>query len=295
MKAWIAYLICALVWGSTYFAIALGIESFTPFGMVASRYLLGGLIAFGLSRLMGESLPARADLPHLMLVGVLLLGCSNALVTWAEAHVASGIAAVLCSMTPMLYGLMGGERLSRRRWGGLSLGLAGVWILTRPQPGTALHPLGLGALFLATVLWAFGTLHGKRHVQGHGLMAQVGVQMLTGGLFGAVLTPFTGGFLHHPLTLKAALAVGYLTVFGSVVAFSAFAYLAKVWSPTRMSTYAYLNPLVAVLLGSIFLHEPFGLRIILGMAVILASVALVQFAGRPAAEPVAEALTEGIV
>ena len=293
MKAWIAYFICAVVWGSTYFAIAIGIGSFTPFGMVATRYLLGGAVALGLSRLLKEQLPLKRDLPHLMLVGLLLLGCSNALVTWAEAHVASGVAAVLCSMTPMLYGLLGRERLGPRRWLGLALGLGGVAILTRPQPGTALHPMGLAALFLATVLWAFGTLHGKRHVKGHGLLGQVAVQMLTGGVAGLILAPFTGGFLHRALTLNAALAVGYLTLFGSVVAFSAFAYLAKTWSPTRMSTYAYLNPLVAVLLGSVFLHETFDLRMVLGMAVILASVALVQFGGRPPA-PLPEALQEGL-
>jgi len=277
LKAWIAYFICAVVWGSTYFAIALGITSFTPFGMVATRYLLGGLIALGLSRALGEALPRKADMPHLMLVGVLLLGCSNALVTWAEGTVASGVTAILCSMTPLLYGLMGRETLGPTRWTGLGLGLAGVVILAKPGPGDAFHAAGIAAILLATALWAFGTLHGKHHVKGHGLLGQVAVQMLTGGLLALLLTPFTGGFLHAPLTLKAALAVGYLTIFGSVVAFSAFAYLAKVWSPTRMSTYAYLNPLVAVVLGSVFLGEAFGLRIVLGMVVILVSVALVQF------------------
>lgn len=276
MRAWLAYAICAVVWGSTYFGIALGITAFNPFGLVATRYVLGGCIAFGLSRLLGEDLPLRRDLPHLMLVGVLLLGCSNALITWAEGFVASGVTAILCSMTPLLYGLMGGEALGLRRWSGLGLGLVGVGILTRPTPGGSLSPLGIAAILLATLTWAYGTLHGKRHVQGKGLLGQVAVQMLTGGFLALLLTPFTGGFLHAAPSGKALLAVGYLTIFGSVVAFSAFAYLAKVWSATRMSTYAYLNPLVAVLLGSVFLKEPFGPRIVLGMVVVLLSVALVQ-------------------
>lgn len=280
MKAWIAYAVCAVVWGSTYFAIALGITAFTPFGMVATRYLLGGAIAFGLSRLLGEDLPLLRDLPHLALVGVLLLGCSNALITWAEGFVASGVTAILCSMTPLLYGLMGREALGLRRWCGLGLGLLGVVILSRPGQAS-FHAGGIAAILLATVTWAYGTLHGKRHVMGHGLLGQVAVQMGAGGLLALLLVPFTGGFLHAPLTLKAALAVGYLTVFGSVVAFSAFAYLAKVWPPTRMGTYAYLNPLVAVLLGSAFLGEPFGPRLVAGMAVILAGVAIVQFQARP--------------
>jgi len=280
LKAWIAYFICAVVWGSTYFAIAVGITAFNPFGMVATRYLLGGAIAFGLSRILGEELPLGRDLPHLVLVGVMLLGCSNALVTWAEGVVPSGITAILCSMTPLLYGLLGGESLGLRRWAGLGLGLAGVVILARPGPGDAFHAGGIAAILMATVIWAYGTLHGKRHVKGHGLLGQVAVQMLAGGFVALCLTPFTGGFLHAPLDVKSALAVGYLTIFGSVVAFSAFAYLAKVWSPTRMSTYAYLNPLVAVMLGSVFLREPFGLRIVAGMGVILLSVALVQFGAR---------------
>lgn len=280
MKAWLAYAICAVVWGSTYFAIAVGIEAFNPFGMVASRYLLGGLVAFGLSRLLGEDLPLRRDLPHLALAGVLLLGCANALVTWAERTVPSGVTAILCSMTPLILGLIGGERLGLRRWTGVALGLAGVVVLVRPG-AQGFQPLGTGAILLATALWAYGTLHAKRHVRGHGLLGQVAVQMGAGGLVALGLAPFTGGFLHQPLTLRAGLAVGYLTVFGSVVAFSAFAYLAKVWSPARMGTYAYLNPLVAVLLGSAFLGEPFGPRVVLGMAVILLGVALVQFGPRP--------------
>jgi drug/metabolite transporter (DMT)-like permease len=283
LKAWIAYAICAVVWGSTYFGIALGITAFNPFGMVATRYLLGGAVAFGLSRLLGEELPLKRDLPHLVLVGILLLGCSNALVTWAERDVPSGVTAILCSMTPLIYGLMGRETLGLRRWTGLGLGLVGVVILARPGENAAFPVAGIAAILLATLTWAYGTLHGKRHVKGHGLMGQVSVQMLAGGLVALVLAPATGGFLHAPLTLKAGLAVGYLTVFGSVVAFSAFAYLAKVWTPTRMSTYAYLNPLVAVLLGSVFLREPFGPRLVLGMAVILLGVALVQFAHPPEA------------
>jgi len=278
VKAWIAYAICALVWGSTYFGIALGIESFTPFGMVATRYLSAGALALVLGRLTREPWPLRRDVPHLMLQGVLLLGISNALVTWAERFVPSGLTAVLCSTTPFFYALLGREGLGARTWLGLAVGFAGVALLTwKPGEGLALSGLGLGGLLAAVFLWAYGTLHGRRHVQGRGLLGQVGVQMLAGGTFGLLLTPFTGGFLHGPLTAKAGLAVGYLALFGSLIAYSAFGYLARVWSPTKMSTYAFLNPVVAVALGSAFLAEPFGLREAVGMLVILAGVALVQF------------------
>ena len=101
MLAWVAYAIVAIVWGSTYYAIALGIEAFTPYGMVAGRYLLAGALALGLSRILKEPFPAWSDARHLMLQGALLLAVSNALVTWAEGSVASGVTAVLCSMSPL--------------------------------------------------------------------------------------------------------------------------------------------------------------------------------------------------
>jgi drug/metabolite transporter (DMT)-like permease len=277
MKAWIAYITLAIVWGSTYFAIALGIGSFNTFGMVATRYVSAGIAALILSRVLGEPLPLKRDLPHLVLVGFLLLTGSNALVTYAERTVSSGVAAVLCSLTPLFYAVMGRERLGARTWLGLALGLGGVLILMLSKPGEqTLHLGGVALILLAVFSWAFGTLHGRKHVKGRGLMGQTGVQMLTGGLLGLVLVPFTGGFLHAPLTWKAGLAVTYLAVFGSLVAFSAYIYLSRAWSPTKMSTYVYINPVVAVALGCVFLAEPLNLKMVLGMIVILGGVALLQ-------------------
>jgi len=284
--AWLAYAICALVWGSTYFGIALGIESFTPFGMVATRYLSAGFLALMLSRLTKEPLPLKRDLPHLMFQGLLLLGISNALVTWAEGRVPSGLTAVLCSTTPFFYALMNREGLTLRGLAGLAIGFSGVAVLTwKPGQGLAMSPWGFGAIILATFLWAFGTLYARKQVQGRSLLGNVAIQMLTGGIFGLVMTPFTGGFLHAPLTHKALLAVLYLTIFGSLITQTAFNYLSRVWPPAKMSTYAFLNPVVAVLLGSLFLREAFTLRVALGMLVILAGVALVQFPVRRPVEP----------
>ncbi len=292
MKAWFAYLIVALVWGSTYFAIALGIGSFQTFGMVASRYLAGGCLALLLGRIAGEAAPSKGDIPHLAFQGFLLLTLSNALVTWAESSVSSGAAAVLCSTSPLWYAILGREKLGARAWLGLALGLAGVGvlILARSGPQTLGLP-GVCAIMLAVVLWVYGTLHGRRHVKGHGLFGQVGVQMLAGGALALLLVPFTGGFLHSPLTWRAGLAVGYLTVFGSLVAYSALIYISKVWPPTKMSTYVYINPVVAVLLGCLFIGEPFNLLMGLGMGIILLGVALLQTA-RPAASGSGACATE---
>lgn len=287
MLAWIAYATIALVWGSTYFAIVYGLEAFTPYGLVAWRFTLGAVLALILGRLLKEPLPAKRDLPHLVLVGVLLLAGSNALVSWSETRVSSGLAAILCALVPVGLACFDKERLDGRAWAGLGLGLVGLGVLTDPFDG-ATDLLGTGALLLAVLLWSFGTIHGKRHIRKGGLMTNVGLEMAAAALFAHAAAPLTGGHLHAPLTSKALLAMLYLAVFGSVLAFTAYMYLAKAWSPAKMGTYAYLNPIVAVLLGCLWLKEPFNGRMVLGMLIVLASVALVQLRPAPKAALSAE-------
>jgi drug/metabolite transporter (DMT)-like permease len=286
MLAWFAFLIVAVVWGSTYFAIALSLASFTPFGMVAARFSVAAVLALGLGRLRREPWPRGPELGHLILVGALLLGVSNPLVAWAELHVSSGLAAVLAALVPLWLALFSAtkEPLGPKGWMGLLLGFAGVAVLVWPSGGLRVHAGGFAAMLAAPLIWAWATLHGKRRVHGGGLMTNVGLQMLTAAVIGLAAAPCTGGFLRGPITPRALGAVLYLALFGSLLAFSAYTYLAKAWPPAKMGTYAYLNPLVAVLLGSLVLHEAFGLREILGMAVILAAVALVQLRPKAPAE-----------
>ncbi len=284
MLAWLAYITVAVVWGSTYFAIALGLESFTPYGMVAARFSVASLLALGLGRLRREPWPPLREVGHLMVVGALLLGGSNALVSYAELHLSSGLAAVLAALVPLWLAVfsMGREPLSPKGWVGILLGIAGVAVLVWPAAGLRIHGGGLAAMIAAPLIWAWGTLHGKHFVHGGGLLTNVGIQMLTAALVGLAVAPLSGGFLRGPITHKALWAVAYLILFGSMLAFSAYIYLAKAWPPAKMGTYAYLNPLVAVLLGVLVLHEAFGLRGYAGMAIILAAVALVQL--RPKAQ-----------
>lgn len=288
MLAWLAYLTVAVVWGSTYFAIALGLESFTPYGLVAARFSAASVLALALGRIRREPWPSRRETGHLMIVGALLLGGSNALISWAELHVSSGLAAVFAALVPLWLAVfsMAKEPLGPKGWAGLLLGLAGVCVLVWPSGGARVHAGGLAALVVAPLIWSWGTLHGKRFVHGGGLLSNVGIQMATAAVIGLVVAPLTGGFLRGPLTHKALGAALYLALFGSMLAFSAYIYLAKAWPPAKMGTYAYLNPVVAVLLGGLVLHEPFGTREALGMAVILGAVALVQL--RPAPPRTAE-------
>lgn len=287
MLAWIAYATVALVWGSTYFAMALGIKAFTPYGLMAWRFTLGAGLALIIGRLKGEPLPTRGNLPHLALVGAFLLAGANSLVACAEVFVSSGVAAILSGLLPLGLALFDRERLNGRTWAGLLLGLAGVGILTNPLAGEV-DLRGVAILLLAVSLWSFGTIHGKHHVKGGGLMTNVGVQMLAAAVLCHLIALTTGGYTHAPLTRKTVGALGYLVVFGSVVAFTAYVYIAKVWSPAKMGTYAYLNPLVAVILGSVFLKEPFNLRMALGMAVTLVGVAVVQLRPAPTSETLSE-------
>ncbi len=286
MLAWLAYLTVAVVWGSTYFAIALGLESFTPYGMVAARFSVASVLALGLGRLRHEPWPPLREVGHLMVVGALLLGGSNALVSWAELHLSSGLAAILAALVPLWLALfsMRKEPLGPKGWAGILLGIAGVAVLVWPSGTVRVHAGGFAAMIAAPLIWAWGTLHGKHHVHGGGLLTNVGIQMLTAAVIGLAVAPLTGGFLRGPVTPKALGAVAYLALFGSLLAFSAYIYLAKAWPPAKMGTYAYLNPLVAVLLGSLILHEAFGPREILGMAIILGAVALVQLRAQPVME-----------
>lgn len=287
MLAWLAYLTVAVVWGSTYFAIALGLESFTPYGMVAARFTMASLLALGLGRLRREAMPPLREVGHLMVVGALLLGGSNALVSYAELHVSTGLVAVMAALVPLWLAVftMAKEPLGPKGWAGLAMGFAGVAVLVWPSGSVRLHPGGLAAMVAAPLIWSWGTLHGKRFVHGGGLLTNVGIQMATAAVIGLLVAPLTGGFLRGPLTPKAIYAVGYLALFGSMLAFSAYIYLAKAWPPAKMGTYAYLNPVVAVLLGGFVLKEPFGPREALGMAVILAAVALVQMRPKAASGP----------
>lgn len=278
MLGWFAYLTVAIVWGSTYFAIALGLASFTPYGMVAARFSVAALLAMGLGRLRREAWPPAREVGHLMVVGALLLGGSNALVAYAELHLSSGLAAVLAALVPLWLAVfsMAREPLGAKGWLGLLLGLVGVAVLVWPSGGLRVHTGGLVAMIAAPIIWSWGTLHGKHFIHGGGLLTNVGIQMATAAVIGLAVAPLSGGYLRGPVTPGALAAVGYLALFGSVLAFSAYIYLAKAWAPAKMGTYAYLNPVVAVLLGTLILHEAFGPREILGMTIILVAVALVQ-------------------
>ncbi|MBK9089857.1 MAG: EamA family transporter [Holophagales bacterium] len=201
---WLAYAVCAVVWGSTYFAIAVALESFPPYGMVAVRFGAASILTLGVGRLFREPWPSRTELPHLALVGILLLGICNALIVWSETRVSSGVAAVLAALTPAWFGILTArtEPLGVRGWIGTGLGLAGVVVLVGPGTTGGVDLAGVAAILLATALWAVGTLHHRRHVKGGGALTNAGLEMLAAALFGTVLRPSVGASCAGPSRRK---------------------------------------------------------------------------------------------
>ncbi len=282
LLGWAAYLTVSVVWGSTFLGIAVALRSFTPWGVVAVRFTVASLLCLALGRLLGEERPTRAVAGHLAITGAAMLGVCNVVVTWAELHVSSGLAAVLCAPVPIVLALLslGTERLGARGWAGVVLGFAGVVILMAPERSASGSLAASAGILGSTVLWAWATLHIKRNVTGGGPLTNAGIQMLTAALIALTAGTLTGGFLRAPLGRDALAAVLYLAVVGSCLAFTAFGVLTRLWPPARAGTYAYLNPAIAVLLGAILLGEPVGPRLFLGMAFLLLGVAMVQFGRR---------------
>lgn len=280
MLAWIAYAFIALVWGTTFAGIAVAVKVFTPLGLVGVRFVAAGLLAIGIGRLRGEKAPAREERLTVLMTGLVMILCTYTLMFWAELTLSSGLTAVLTATLPVMLVLMGREKLSWAGWLGLGLGFAGVGLVAGLTAGEAFSLGGALAALGSNVFWSFGSLLGRARYRSRATFTRSGWQMLAGGLPALLITAPTGRILHGALTREAIGATAYLTVVGSLMAFSAYLYLLEVWPASRVGTYTYLNAIVAVAVGAWWLHEPFTLRMGLGVLAILAGVALVEYAPR---------------
>jgi drug/metabolite transporter (DMT)-like permease len=276
---WICFALLSLIWGSTYFVSVHALKAFTPFGLVAARFVIGAAVCLGLGLLRGERWPDRKSLAALSLSALFLFGYCNPATSWAVTQEPSGLVAILCAPVSLWMALFSwrSNPLSLSGWIGIALGAIGVAILLFPGSVQTIRPLGCFAAISATAVWAAAGLYQRGRVRSGGLMLNTGIQMSIAAVIGIALAPVTGGYTHAPIGQAAALAALYLAIFGSCVAFSCFVYLAKVWNPTRAGTYAYINPIVAVALGAILLQEPVDGRLLIGMMITLVGVALVQW------------------
>jgi drug/metabolite transporter (DMT)-like permease len=282
----VAFAVIYVVWGSTYLGIRVAVESLPPFLMAGTRFLVaGGLMMGWLAATSGFRATARQWRDNAVIGTFLLLG-GNGLICWAEQFIPSGMTALLVGAQPLLMVLTewiwpGGHRPTSVTWLGLALGFAGVAWLAAPWQNATAGGLNLGgvvAIVAGCCFWAIGSIYGRRVRQPAETLAATAMQMLGGGatlLFVALAHGDFVRFAPASVSARSWLAFGYLIVMGSLVGFSTFVWLMKHSTPARVSTYAYVNPLVAVFLGWLILGEPVTARILTAAAVIVVSVAII--------------------
>jgi drug/metabolite transporter (DMT)-like permease len=274
------------IWGSTYLGIRYAIETLPPFLMAGTRFLVAGSIAYGWSRAHGAPRPTRAQWQSAAVVGGLMLLGGNGLVTWAEQRVSSSLTALLIGSTPLWIALVGWvgfgtSRPTGRMASGLFGGLVGVALLIGPSEllgGGQVDPLGALALALAQLCWAIGSLYTRRARLPRAPLLATGMEMLAGSalLFAAGTLSGNWGRLDlGQVSLKSVLALVYLTLFGSLIGFSAYIWLLKHTTPARAASHAYVNPVVALILGWALADEELSVRTLLAAAIIIASVVLI--------------------
>ena len=287
--AWLllsAFAVVYVVWGSTYFAIRVAVESIPPFLMAGLRHLAVGLAFYPIFRRVSGERPTLPQWRTTAITGCLLLFLGNGTVSWAERIVPSGIAALLVATVSLWMVLLdwlrpGGTRPAPRVIAGFVLGFAGLILLVGPKHlggSERVNPVGTVALILASLAWAIGSIYSKHHPMPSSPLLGVAMQTLCGGTLLCLVALVTGevrGFHFSQVSLRSWLGLLYLVFFGSALGFSAYVYILKHSTATRVATYAFVNPVVALFLGWFLAAEPLSLRTILASAIILAAVLLV--------------------
>ncbi|KYG01308.1 hypothetical protein BE21_06305 [Sorangium cellulosum] len=276
-----------LIWGSTYLAVSIALETLPPFLLAGVRFVTAGALLYGVLRLRGVPRPTLRQWGAAARVGVLLLVFGNGLVVVSQQWVSSGVAAVVVSTMPLWLALFttvrvgrgegapaGAPEVSRGEWLGLLVGFAGAALL---HLGGDLHAAHAGALLvvLAPVAWALGSLYSRTLPLPAGSMA-VAAEMLAGGAVMLGISALAGERLAAPPSARSLLALGYLTVFGSIVALSAYTFLLRSTRPAIATSYAYVNPIVAIALGILLGGERASATTWAAAAVIGAGVILIS-------------------
>ena len=275
-----------IIWGSTYLAIRYALESLPPLLMAGARHTLAGAILYAVLRATGTARPQRIHWRSAAIIGALLLLIGNGGVCWAEQTVPSGLAALLVTTVPIWMVLLNwfrreGVRPGVMEIGGVVLGLLGVIILIGSENlggGAPVHRMGAVVLVAASLSWAIGSIYSRHAPLPKSPLMATAMQMLCGGVLLLLSGAMSGEGARLELenvSLRSLVALGYLTVFGSLVAFSAYVWLLRVSTPAKVSTYAFVNPVVAVALGFVFAGEPLTPRTMVAAAVIVTAVVLI--------------------
>ena len=282
-KAILAYLAVCFFWGSTYLAIKIGVHGFPPFVLAGFRHTIAGTIMLSATLLLKKSFPKdKKDILLNILVGMLMLAGANGLVTLAEQWVDSGITSLLVSLVPVYiviiqWIVLKTIKVSWQGIIGIGLGFFGVYLLVNPSATIQIiDPLGVTILLFGCFLWSLGSLVSTLIKSKETLFANLSIQMLSGGVGCLIISLFTGGIYDFTLTPTVWGALWYLIIFGSIIGFGSYIYLLQHWPATKAGTYAYVNPIVAVILGAIVLNEQINWSIALSIVIILSGVFLVQ-------------------
>lgn len=297
-KTLLAFGIVYFVWGSTFLAIRVGVREMPPLVMAGLRFAAAGLVLFGWTMMRGEKAPAGRQWAGVTALAALMFMCDYGLLFWAETRVPSGIAAVLLAMIPAFIAIAEALLLRTRRFtpalgGALLAGLAGVAILMVKSVGIggeAVSGAGAAALMVAAMSWSVATVLTRKLPLPASKAVSSGSQMLVGGvLLFAAAALFGEWPRFHPaaVSMGAWGALAYLTVAGSIVGYTAYLWLLHHESPTRVGTYAYVNPVVAVALGHWLGGEELGMRTIVGTVLVLGSVVAIMLERKPV-EPASE-------
>lgn len=282
----ISFLCVYLFWGSTYLAMRYGLQVLPPFVMASTRFLISGSVLLAICAIGGvRMLPSMREFGTLAIIGVLMLGCGNTAVLWSELYLATGLASLLVAGIPLFAALIevflpNGEGLPARGWIGVAIGFIGLGFLVWPSLRHSLHGDSRQIIATAVILagsfcWTAGSVISRRSTIRISGFAAAGWQMFFGGLFNTGIMFAAGGYRGSHWGLEAWGSIFYLVIFGSLVGYTAYIYLLNNVAVSKVTTYAYINPVIAVILGAIFLREHFVVVEYVGMASILLAVFLV--------------------
>ena len=287
-KIWLALLALYFVWGSTYLAIHFAVETIPPFLSAAIRFLISGAILVFWRFVAGDSLPTKPQWRSTAIVGVLLLLGGNGLLSVAEQRISSGVAALIVGTVPLWLVLLeavlpGGTKPSSLAILGLLIGFGGIFLLIGPSEFISTTPnfdmTGIGIVILASFLWALGSIYSKNADLPPSTLMAVGIEMLIGSLAIFVVSGITGewqGFHFSDVAPKSWMGLVYLITMGSLVGFVSYGWLLQNAPISMVATYAFVNPLVAVLLGAWLADEIITARILVAGLVIISSVVLIN-------------------
>jgi drug/metabolite transporter (DMT)-like permease len=295
-KTLLAFGIIYFVWGSTFLAIRIGVHEVPPLLFAAVRFLIAGFVLFGWMIARGEPSPTRRQWMSVLLLALLIFLIDYGLLFWAEQRVPSGVAAVMLATIPVFMALseiffLGTQRLTVRLAFALLVGIGGVAVLMSHSlnlGGSPIDSAGAVALIIASISWSIATALARRLPLPPSKVMSSGAQMLAGGIMLTVAAAAFGEFHNfHPSTVSSGawFSLVYLIIAGSIIGFTAYVWLIHHESPTKVGTYAYVNPVVAVVLGYFFGGEPLGPRTILGTLFVLISVLVITTT--PAKKPTA--------